>query len=66
MYTKAVKNYKDMYEEECKESRKERTESHLEYPQVMAQSYKGIRKKFLHLWIRTLQILESTTILLTP
>jgi hypothetical protein len=44
MYTKAVKNYKDMYEEECKESRKERTESHLEYPQVMAQSYKVLEK----------------------
>jgi hypothetical protein len=45
MYTIAVKNYKgNMYAEECKESRKERTESHLEYPQAMAQSYKVLEK----------------------
>ena len=45
MYTIAVKNYKGgMYEEKCKESRKERTESHLEYPQAIAQSYKVLEK----------------------
>ena len=46
MYKIAVKNYKgDMYAEECKESRKERTESHLEYPQAIAQSYKVLKNR---------------------
>ena len=47
MDTTAVRSYKeDMYEEECRESRKEITESHLEYPQAMAQLYNVLEKSF--------------------
>ena len=45
MDTTAVMNYKeDVYEEKCRESRKEVKESHLEYPQAVAQSYKVLEK----------------------
>ena len=45
MDTTVVMNYKeDVYEEKCRESRKEVTESHLEYPQAIAQSYKVLEK----------------------
>ena len=46
MDTTAVMNYKeDVYEEKCRESRKEVTESHLEYPQAVAQSYKVLKNR---------------------
>ena len=40
-----MRSYKvDMYEEVCRESRKEITESNLEKPQAMAQSYSVLEK----------------------
>jgi hypothetical protein len=45
MNTTVVRDYKrEMYEEVWRESRNEVTETDLEYPQALAQSYKVLEK----------------------
>ena len=47
MNTRVVNNYKkEMYEDMCKESKKEVTEMELEKPQTVAQSYSVLEKSF--------------------